>query len=249
MFMYNVSKRCRCFYFMYVFSMLSLESRCLKVMLREWCCRWGLFGMAVLLQHCFSLGCGFFFLSLSLLIGWELSIWICCKPCSSLLCNLQLLCFWWLSLSIVVEVFPRPFPKYCSFKDVYYKLVMPTYMPYPWVASIFFKFWKLIFLLSPFEKLHHSLFHLPILFLTLFSISMFQVDLRESVGKRKSPSTPTVLFSVLWAQKYPATSEPNAVAALDKFDITSDASFRHSSVYLTTGSQPLPRQILHSFAI
>ena len=44
---------------MYVFNMLSLESRCLKVMLSEWCCRWGLFGMTVLLQHCFSLGCGF----------------------------------------------------------------------------------------------------------------------------------------------------------------------------------------------
>lgn len=35
---------------MYVFSMLSLESRCFKVMSSEWC----LFDMTVLLQHCFS---------------------------------------------------------------------------------------------------------------------------------------------------------------------------------------------------
>ena len=34
----------------------------------------------------------------------------------------QLLCFWRLAISIVVEVFPRSFfSVYCSFKDVYYK--------------------------------------------------------------------------------------------------------------------------------
>jgi hypothetical protein len=80
----------------------------------------------------------FFFLSHNLLIGWHLSIWNCCKPFFSLLYNCQFLCFWRLALSIVVEVFPRPFfSGYCSFKDVYYKLVMPNCMPYPWVASIF----------------------------------------------------------------------------------------------------------------
>jgi hypothetical protein len=28
------------------------------------------------------------------------------------------------------------FSWYCSFKDVYYKLVMPKYMPYPYLSSI-----------------------------------------------------------------------------------------------------------------
>ena len=51
----------------------------------------------------------FFFLPLNLLICWQLSIWICCRPFSSLLYNYQLLCFWRLALSIVVEVVPRPF--------------------------------------------------------------------------------------------------------------------------------------------
>ena len=57
-------------------------------------------------QHSFSQN---FFLSLNLLIGWQLSIWNCCKPFFSLLYNCQLLCFWRLALSNVVEVFPRPF--------------------------------------------------------------------------------------------------------------------------------------------
>ena len=75
----------------------------------------------------------FFFLSLNLLTGWQLSIWMCRKPFFSLLYNCQLLCFWRLALSIVVEVFPRPFfSKYCSFKDV-----MPNCIPHPRVASIF----------------------------------------------------------------------------------------------------------------
>ena len=51
----------------------------------------------------------FFFLSLNLLIGWQLSIWICCRPFSSLLDNYQFLCFWRLALSFVVEAVPRPF--------------------------------------------------------------------------------------------------------------------------------------------
>jgi len=48
-----------------------------------------------------------------------------------MLFNCQLLCFWRLSLSTVVEVFDGLFSGYCSFKDVYYKLVMPKCMPYP----------------------------------------------------------------------------------------------------------------------
>ena len=50
-----------------------------------------------------------FFLSFSLVTGWQLSIWNCCKPFLSLLYNCQLLCFWRLALSIVVEVFPLSF--------------------------------------------------------------------------------------------------------------------------------------------
>ena len=53
----------------------------------------------------------FFFSSLSLLIGWQLSIWICCSPFSSSLYISQLFCFWRLALSIVVEVVPLPFSR------------------------------------------------------------------------------------------------------------------------------------------
>jgi hypothetical protein len=42
------------------------------------------------------------------LIGWQLSIWNCCKPFFSLLYNCQLLCFRRLALSIAVKVFPQP---------------------------------------------------------------------------------------------------------------------------------------------
>jgi hypothetical protein len=38
-----------------------------------------------------------------------------------------------------------------------------------------------IFLLSPFENLHHSLFYLSILFLTFFSSCMFQMRLWPSL--------------------------------------------------------------------
>jgi len=41
----------------------------------------------------------------------------------------------------------------------------------------FFKILKIIFLFSPFEKLHHSLLHLSILFLTFFSSTMLQMSL------------------------------------------------------------------------
>ena len=82
----------------------------------------------------------FFFLSFNVLIGWQLSTCSCCKSLFSLLCYCQLLCFWQLALSIVVEVFLWPFSRYCSFKDVYYKLVMPNCFSYPWVASILYDF-------------------------------------------------------------------------------------------------------------
>ena len=56
--------------------------------------------------------------------------------------------------------------------------------------------------------------------------------------KRKSHSTSTVLFQ-FYGPKYPVASEANVVAALDTFNMTLDASFRHSSVCLMTGPQPL----------
>ena len=46
------------------------------------------------------------------------------------------------------------------------------------VFFFFFLLLKIIFLLSPFEKLHHSLFYLSILLLTFFSSTMFQMHLR-----------------------------------------------------------------------
>jgi len=42
----------------------------------------------------------------------------------------------------------------------------------------FFKFLTVIFILSPFEKLHHSLFYPTILFLTFFSGTVFQMYLQ-----------------------------------------------------------------------
>jgi len=42
---------------------------------------------------------------------------------------------------------------------------------------MFFKILKVIFLLSAFEKLHHSLFYLSILFSAFFFSSMFQMHL------------------------------------------------------------------------
>jgi len=46
-----------------------------------------------------------FFLPFNLLIGWQLSIWNCCKPFFSLLYNCQLLCSWRLAFSIVVYIY------------------------------------------------------------------------------------------------------------------------------------------------
>jgi len=45
----------------------------------------------------------------------------------------------------------------------------------------FLRFLKIIFFLSPFEKLHLSLFYLSILFLVFFSSTMFQMRLRPSL--------------------------------------------------------------------
>jgi hypothetical protein len=43
--------------------------------------------------------------------------------------------------------------------------------------ACFLKFLKIILLLSPFDKLHQTLFYLPILFLKLFFSAMFQMHL------------------------------------------------------------------------
>ena len=73
------------------------------------------------------------------MIGWQLSIWNCCKPFFSLLYICHLLSFWRLALSIAVQFFPRHFfSKYCFSKHVYHKLLMPKCMPYQSEAYIFF---------------------------------------------------------------------------------------------------------------
>jgi hypothetical protein len=51
----------------------------------------------------------------------------------------------------------------------------------PFFINLFFKNFKIIFLLSPFEKLHHSSFYLSILFSTLFSNTTFQTHLQPSL--------------------------------------------------------------------
>jgi len=122
-----------------------------------------------------------FFLSLNLLIGWQLSIRIGCKPFFSLPYNCQVPCFWRLALSIVVEVFPRPFPEYCSFKDVLYKLVMSNCMPLSMSGVYFFKFLEVNFLISSFEKFHHSLLYLSLLLLTFISCTLSQMHLWSSL--------------------------------------------------------------------
>ena len=70
----------------------------------------------------------FFFLSINLLIGWQLSIWNCCKPFFSLLYNCQLLCFWRTALSIVVEVYPRPFFRILLLQYTYMYMYMYIYI-------------------------------------------------------------------------------------------------------------------------
>ena len=111
----------------------------------------------------------------NLLIGWQLYIWICCKPFFSLLYNCQLLYFWRLALSIIVEVFPLPFfPNIAPSRMFNTNSLCLTVCPiHEW--RLFLKCLKVIFLLSPFEKLHHSLFYLSISFSTFFSNSMFQM--------------------------------------------------------------------------
>jgi len=120
------------------------------------------------------------FLSFNFLIGWQLSIWKCCKPLFSLLyeCNFQILCFRRLSLSVVVEVYPRPFFRILLLQGC---LIQTRYAK--WYALSIngvgcLKFLKVIFLFSPFEKFNLSLFYPSILFLTFFSSTMFQINLR-----------------------------------------------------------------------
>jgi hypothetical protein len=70
----------------------------------------------------------FFFLSFTVSIGWQLSNCNCCKPFCSLLYNCQLLCFWRLALS---RGLPTAFlSEYCSFKDVYYKVILVSCKPW-----------------------------------------------------------------------------------------------------------------------
>ena len=126
--------------------------------------------------HIAVLDVRFHFISLNLSIGWQLSIWNCCKPFFPLLYDCQLLCFWRLALSTAVEVFARPF-----FPDIAPSRMFTTnscliVCPiHKW--GLFLKIFKSYLLLLPFEKLHHSLFYLSILFLTFFSSTVFQMTL------------------------------------------------------------------------
>ena len=70
-------------------------------------------------------------LILQSLIGWQFSIWNCCKPFFSLLYNYQLLCFWRLALSIVVKVFLLSFFWILLLQGCLLQTVMPNYIPYP----------------------------------------------------------------------------------------------------------------------
>ena len=105
-----------------------------------------------------------FSLSFNFLIGWQHPIWNCCKPFFSMLYNCQLLCFWPLALSTVIDVFPWPFFQILLLQGC----LLQTCYVLSMGGVYFLKFLKVIFLLSPFEKLHHSLFYLSILFLTCF---------------------------------------------------------------------------------
>jgi len=82
-------------------------------------------------------------------------------------------CFKYCSRGLPTSFFPVIAPSGC---------LLQTRYIYPISVSSFhfFKFLKIIFLLSPFENLHHSLFCLSILFLTFFSSNMFQMHLRLS---------------------------------------------------------------------
>jgi len=120
----------------------------------------------------------FFFLSLSLLTGWQVSICNCCKPFFSLPYNCQLLCFWRLALSIVVEVFPLPSFQIFLLQGCLQQTRYAQLYALSMSGVYFLKFLKLIFLISPLEKLQRSLFHLSILFLTFFSSALFQMHLR-----------------------------------------------------------------------
>ena len=117
----------------------------------RWCCCLGQPSPPILLF--------FFLLSFSVLIGWQLSIWNCCKPFFSLLYNCQLLCFWRPALNIVVEVFPRHFSPIfllqgCLLQTRYAQLYAISRSG----VYYYLKFLKVIFLLSFFEKAHLSLF-------------------------------------------------------------------------------------------
>ena len=118
-----------------------------------------------------------FFLSFSLLNSCQLSIRNFCKPFFSLLYNCQLLCFWRLNLITVVEVFPLPFFQILLLQGCLPQTRYAQLYAVSMSGVYFVKFLKVIFLLSPFEKLHRSLFYLSILFLTFLSSYIFQMHL------------------------------------------------------------------------
>ena len=90
---------------------------------------------------------------------------------------------------------------------------------------LFLKFLKVIFLLSPFEKLHHSLFYLSILFFTFFSSTMFL----SGIVQHKCCFVYTHLFT-FWCYRMQWTKILNHIYALKKLKlcliIKNDYSFR-----------------------
>jgi len=86
------------------------------------------------------------------LIGWQLSIWNCCKPFFSLLYNCQLLRFWRLALIIVV-VFPRPFFRILLLQGCLLQTGYAQLYALSMNGICFFKFLNVLFLPLPFVEL------------------------------------------------------------------------------------------------
>ena len=117
----------------------------------------------------------FFFLSLNLLIGWQLSIWNYFKPFFSFLFNCQLQCFWRLAFKYRSQGLPTAF-----FPDIAPSRMFTTNSLCPIVCPIhewrlFGKMFKSNLSSFALEKLNHSLFYLSILFLTFLSSFLFYV--------------------------------------------------------------------------
>jgi hypothetical protein len=100
----------------------------------------------------------FFFLSFNLLIGWQLSIWNCCKPFFSLLYNCQLLCFW--RLGYTTHFYVNTLWLSCSDEialTTYFSELIPVvkrrisvlaHIVLSWMSSAFVQMWAVGFFFS-----------------------------------------------------------------------------------------------------